>query len=156
MTTAGGLRLFLDRSTNAKRFAEAARELCPDVQTIGELYGVMPAETVMDEQWIADAGAAGRICVGADQRILANLLELQAILDHSARYLVFSDNNTPTRQRIIQFRELYPQLEPLADIPGPWVYKLTRGGLQKVGEDVLRARLARARERLDKSAPEPL
>ena len=67
MTTAGGLRLFLDRSTNAKRFAEAARELCPDVQTIGDLYGVAPAENIMDERWIADASAAGRICVGADK-----------------------------------------------------------------------------------------
>ncbi|WP_327430498.1 hypothetical protein [Streptomyces sp. NBC_01236] len=148
MTTAGGLRLFLDRSTNAKRFAEAARELCPDVQTIGDLYGVIPAEAVMDEQWIADASAAGRICVGADQRILSNLLELEAIINHSARYLVFADNNTPTRQRIAHFRELYPKLEPLADIPGPWVYKLTRGGLQEVKGDVLRARLAQTRERL--------
>ncbi|MDX3507484.1 hypothetical protein PV755_00855 [Streptomyces caniscabiei] len=150
MTTAGGLRLFLDRSTNAKRFAEAARELCPDVQTIGDLYGITPAETVMDERWIADASAAGRICVGADKAILSNLLELQAILDHSARYLVFTDNNTPTRQRIAHFRELYDQLVPLAAIPGPWVYKLTRGGLQEVNADLLRARLDQARERLGK------
>jgi hypothetical protein len=150
MTTAGGLRLFLDRSTNAKRFAEAARELCSDVQTIGDLYGVAPAETVLDERWIADASAAGRICVGADKAILSNLLELQAILDHSARYLVFTDNNTPTRQRIAHFRELYDQLVPLAVIPGPWVYKLTRGGLQEVNADLLRARLDQARERLGK------
>ncbi|MGW2524880.1 hypothetical protein ACWC09_49630 [Streptomyces sp. NPDC001617] len=92
------------------------------MQTIGDLYGVAPAEAVSDQQWIADATAAGRICVGADKAILSNFLELQAILDHSARYLVFTDNNTPTRQRITHFRELYEQLPPLAEIPGPWVY----------------------------------
>ncbi|MFF3891408.1 hypothetical protein [Streptomyces sp. NPDC001914] len=148
MTEAGGLRLFLDRSAHAHRFAEAARELCPDVQTIGDLYGVTPAESVLDEQWIADASEAGRICIGSDKAILSNLLELQAILDHSARYVVFTDNNTPTRVRIAQFREVYEQLVPLAEIPGPWVYKLTRGGLQKVSATVLRDRLDQARTRV--------
>jgi hypothetical protein len=150
MTEAGGLRLFLDRSAHARRFAEAVRELCPDVQTIGDLYGVVPAESVLDERWIADASAAGRICVGSDKAILSNLLELQAILEHSARYLVFTDNNTPTRARIAQFREVYEQLVPLAETPGPWVYKLTRGGLQKVSATVLRDRLDQARSRLEK------
>lgn len=147
MTTAGGLRLFLDRSTNARRFAEAAREICSDVQTIGDLYGVLPAESVMDECWIADASAAGRICIGADKAILSNLLEIQAILEHSARYVVFTDNNTPTLERIAQFRAVYGQLIPLAEIPGPWVYKLTKGGLQAVGESALIARLEQARAR---------
>ncbi|WP_415941449.1 hypothetical protein [Streptomyces sp. 067-1] len=148
MTGAGGLRLFLDRSTNAKSFAQAVRELCPDVQTIGDLYGVLPAEAVQDQRWIADASAAGRICVGADKAILSNLLELQAILQHSARYLVFTDNNTPTRQRVTHFRELHDQIVPLAGIPGPWVYKLTRGGLQAVSADVLQARLKQALQRI--------
>ncbi|MEU9407292.1 hypothetical protein AB0E08_16620 [Streptomyces sp. NPDC048281] len=152
MTTAAGLRLFLDRSTNARRFAEAARELCPDVQTIGDLYGVLPAEAVLDERWIADASAAGRICVGADKAILSNLLELQAILEHSARYVVFTDNNTPTRERVTQFRAVYDQLVPLAEIPGPWVYKLTKGGLQAVGADVLATRLEQARARVTKQS----
>jgi hypothetical protein len=152
MTTAGGLRLFLDRSTNARRFAEAARELCPDVQTIGDLYGVVPAESVMDDRWIADASAAGRICVGADKAILSNLLELQAILEHSARYVVFTDNNTPTRERVSQFRAVYEQLIPLASVPGPWVYKLTKGGLQAVQADVLTTRLEQARARVTKQS----
>jgi hypothetical protein len=146
------LRLFLDRSTNARRFAEAARELCPDVQTIGDLYGVVPAESVLDVRWIADASAAGRICVGADKAILSNLLELQAILDHAARYVVFTDNNTPTRERIAQFRAAYELLIPLAEIPGPWVYKLGRSGLQGVGADVLRARLDQARARVARTS----
>ncbi|MFJ8269345.1 hypothetical protein ACIQ8G_03060 [Streptomyces sp. NPDC094154] len=154
MTQAGGLRLFLDRSTNAKSFAQAARELCPDVLTIGDLYGVTPAEAVEDQQWIADASADGRICVGADKAILSNLLELRAILEHSARYLVFTDNNTPTRQRIAHFRELYDDIVPLAGIPGPWVYKLTRGGLQAVAADVLQARLEQAMERVNKRSDE--
>lgn len=47
---AGGLRLFLDRSTNSKRFAQAVRERVPDVVTIGERYGVKAAEGIQDVQ----------------------------------------------------------------------------------------------------------
>ncbi|MFI7347114.1 hypothetical protein ACIBSR_12665 [Streptomyces sp. NPDC049936] len=141
--------MFLDRSTNAKSFAQAVRELCPDVQTIGDLYGVLPAEAVQDQRRIADPSAAGRICVGANKAILSNLLERQAIFQHSARYLVFTDNNTPTRQRITHFRELHDQIVSLAvGIPGPWVYKLTRGGLQAVSADVLQAHLKQALQRI--------
>jgi hypothetical protein len=89
---------------------------------------------------------------GADKAILSNLLELQAILDHAARYVVFTDNNTPTRERIAQFRAAYELLIPLAEIPGPWVYKLGRSGLQGVGADVLRARLDQARARVARTS----
>ena len=65
MMSAGGeeLRLFLDRSTNAKRFAEAVRAHVADVVTIGERYGVRPAERIEDRQWLAEATAEGRVCV---------------------------------------------------------------------------------------------
>lgn len=109
---------------------------------------------MQDQQWIADATADGRICVGADKAILSNLLELRAILEHSARYLVFTDNNTPTRQRIAHFRELYEHILPLADIPGPWAYKLTRGGLHAVPADALQARLEQILERVNKRSGE--
>lgn len=61
MTEAGGIRLFLDRSTNGKRFAEAVKRLFPETVTIGERYGVAAAEGVPDVDWIRDATAEGRI-----------------------------------------------------------------------------------------------
>ncbi len=42
------LRLFLDRSTNGKRFIDGIRRLVDDVETIGDRYGVRDAEAVKD------------------------------------------------------------------------------------------------------------
>lgn len=147
MTGEGGPRLFLDRSTNSKRFAEGVRGLVTDVVTIGERYGVQAAEGIEDRQWIAEATAEGRICVGADAAILSNELELAAVLEHSARYLVFSHNNLTSQEQVARFRELLPQILPLAEREGPWVYKLTADGLLEVPEEVLRQRLAARRQR---------
>lgn len=145
---AGGLRLFLDRSTNSKRFAQAVRERVPDVVTIGERYGVKAAEGIQDVQWIAEATAERRICVGADSAMLGkNELELAAILEHSARYLVFSHNNLTSRELIERFHALLPQIQPLAEVKGPWVYKLTADRLSEVPERVLRQRLEARRRR---------
>lgn len=44
------LRLFLDRSTQGKRFVAAVRELVDDVETINDRYGVKPAESIPDIQ----------------------------------------------------------------------------------------------------------
>lgn len=76
-----------------------------------------------------------------------NELELAAILEHSARYLVFSHNNLTSRELIERFHTLLPQIRPLADVQGPWVYKLTADGLSEVPEGVLRQRLAARRRR---------
>jgi hypothetical protein len=42
------LQLFLDRSTNGKRFIEGIRRLVDDVETIGDCYGGRPAEDIKD------------------------------------------------------------------------------------------------------------
>ena len=74
MTKPAPLRLFLDRSTQGRRFVEAVRDMVDDVETIDDRYGVRPAEHVPDITWIADATAAGRILVGAGRYILRNPL----------------------------------------------------------------------------------
>jgi len=40
------LRLFLDRSTQGRRFVEAVRDMVDDVETIDGRYGARPAEHV--------------------------------------------------------------------------------------------------------------
>lgn len=145
MTSAGGLKLFLDRSTNSKRFAETVRRHVPDVVTIGERYGVRPAEHVRDEQWLADATAEGRICVGADKMILTNELEIAAILEHRTRYVVFANNNMTGREQSERFVACLDALRELTDRPGPWVFKITGSGLSEVGVEQLRERLSQRR-----------
>jgi hypothetical protein len=48
MTTAPPLKLFLDRSTQGRRFVQAVKALVQDVQTINDRQGVQAAEAVPD------------------------------------------------------------------------------------------------------------
>ncbi|MCX4550381.1 MULTISPECIES: hypothetical protein [Streptomyces] len=147
MTEPGGIRLFLDRSTNGKRFAEAVKHLCPETVTIGDRYGVAAAEKVPDVDWIRDATAEGRICVGSDIRIVSNMLELEAVVEHSARFFLFPNNNLTVAEQIARFERLHDALARAAAEPGPWVHKLTAGGLNHTSGEVLVQRLAAARRR---------
>lgn len=123
------LKLFLDRSTQGKRFVAAVRLLVDDVVTINDQYGVNPAEIVPDTRWIADASAEGRILLGADRNILRNPLERQMICKSAARYVVFATNNTPVRLMIELFERDLPRIRNLTGIPGPWAYRIARHGI---------------------------
>lgn len=101
------LRLFLDRSTQGRRFVAAVRDLVNDVETIDDRYGGRPAERVPDVRWIADATADGRILVGADRYMLRSQLERRAV--RRARALA----------RMIElFTEHLPGIRELTDEPG--------------------------------------
>lgn len=119
MSDAASLRLFLDRSTQSKRFVAAVRGLVDDVVTINDRYGTKAAEGIPDIRWIAEASAEGRILIGADRNILRNRLERHAICKSSARYIVFSNNNMPVRRMIELFEHHLPDICELATIPAP-------------------------------------
>ncbi|MFI1585776.1 hypothetical protein [Embleya sp. NPDC020630] len=135
MSEQASVRLFLDRSTNSKRFAAAVREMVTDVVTIGDRYGIKAAEKVSDTTWLSDASAEGRICVGADGKILYNPLERRAICVHAARYVVFSNNNMPSATTIKLFREHLPKIAALKDRAGPWVFKIAPHGMYEAKLD---------------------
>lgn len=143
MTPAGGLRLFLDRSTNSKQFAAGLREAGCDVVTIGERYGVAAAQDVKDTQWLSDASDDGRICVGADKAILSNQIELAAVLAYRARYVVFSNNNVTGRQQLALMVAVLDGVRTLAGREGPWVAVAGRGGLMETPVEKLHARLGK-------------
>ncbi|HEX6075193.1 MAG TPA: hypothetical protein VFZ32_08015 [Micromonosporaceae bacterium] len=126
------LWLFLDRSTQGKRFVGAVRSLVEDVVTINDMYGGKPAESVADVQWIADASASGRILIGADRYILRNPLERRTICRNAARYVVFGTNNTPVRLLIEMFERDLPRIRQLTSTPGPWVYRIARHGMERL------------------------
>jgi hypothetical protein len=120
------LKLFVDRSTQGKRFVRAVRSLVDDVETIDDRYGVQPAEKIPDVQWIADATADGRILIGADVRILRNPLERRAICRHAARYVMFANNNMPVRLMIELFTRELPKIQELTSTTGPWVQRISQ------------------------------
>lgn len=115
------LALFLDRSTQGRRFVEGVRGLVDDVETIADRYGRDAAQEVPDTQWIADATAAGRILVGADRRILLNPLERRAVCRHRARDVVFGTNNLRVPDMVALFAASLPAIRAHADEPGPRV-----------------------------------
>ena len=126
------LALFLDRSTQGRRFVEAVRALVDDVETIADRYGRDAAQDVPDTQWIADATAAGRILVGADRRILLNPLERRAVCRHKARYVVFGTNNLRVPDMVALFSASLPAIRAQADEPGPWVLRIARHGVERL------------------------
>lgn len=132
MSETSPLRLFLDRSTQGRRFVDGVRRLVDDVETIDDRYGRQAAERVPDPQWIADATADGRVLVGADRYILRNPLERQAICGTRARYVVFGTNNL----RVVLMLELFTQnltrIRSLVDEPGPWVYRIAQHGFERL------------------------
>ena len=132
MTEPSPLRLFLDRSTQGRRFVEAVRQLVDDVETIADRYGARAAERIPDLQWIAEATADGRILVGADRYILRNPLERQAICRARARYIVFGTNNLRIPLMIELFSKNLDHIHSLVDEPGPWVYRIARHGLERL------------------------
>lgn len=126
------LRLFLDRSTQARRFVAAVRQLVDDVQTIDDRYGAGPAEALPDTVWIADASADGRILVGADRYLLRNPLERRAVCRARARYVVFSTNNLSTALKIELFERSLPTIRQLTSLPGPWVHRIAQHGMERL------------------------
>ncbi len=136
LLTPPALKLFLDRSVQGRRFVEAIRLLVEDVETINDRYGVKPAEQILDEQWIVEASADGRILIGADLRIRRNLLERQAVCRHAARYVVFGNNNMAPKVMIELFTRHLSQIRLLTTEPGPWVRRIAQGGdMDKVALD---------------------
>lgn len=126
------LKLFLDRSTQGKRFIEAVRRLVDDVETINDRYGVKPAEGIPDTRWIADASAEGRILIGADRYILRNRLERHAICKSAARYVVFGNNNMSVRLMIELLERDLPHIRELTALPGPWVHRIAQHGINRL------------------------
>jgi PIN domain-containing protein len=126
------LRLFLDRSTNGRRFIDGIRRLVDDVETIGDRYGVRPAEDIKDPRWIADATAAGRILLGADKRILRSPVERRAVCRADARYIVFGSGNLSDSQLLKLFEQNLPAIHLLTSVPGPWVQRIARHGMERL------------------------
>lgn len=132
MTEPPPLRLFLDRSTNGKRFIEGIRRLVDDVETIGDRYGVRPAEDIKDPRWIADASEDGRILLRADKNILREPVERRAVCRARARYVVFGSGNLSTGQLLKLFEQNLPALRRLTPVPGPWVQRIAQHGMDRL------------------------
>ncbi|WP_026455074.1 PIN-like domain-containing protein [Saccharomonospora iraqiensis] len=90
------------------------------------------AEHVADTRWIAEVSADGRILVGADRNIVRNPLERRAICLACARYIVFSNNNTPVHEMVDRFERHVPRIAELAKLPGPWVYRIAKHGIERL------------------------
>lgn len=128
------LKVFLDRSIGTRVIGGALRELGVDVETIHDRYGD-ESPTVKDVRWIADASEAGRVLIGADQRIRYNPLERQAVCRHGARCFTFPRGNLTAAQMIERLTRHLPEIAQQADAPGPYVYHLLPNALTRMALD---------------------
>jgi hypothetical protein len=126
------LRLFLDRITNGKRFVQSIRRLSGNMETIGDRYGVRPAEDIKDPRWIADATEDGRILLGANKRILRSPVEGRAVCRARARYIVFGSGNLSDARLVELFEENLPSIRQLTAVSGPWAQRIAQHGMDRL------------------------
>jgi hypothetical protein len=125
------LRLFLDRSTNGKRFIEGIRRLVRNVETIGDRYGVRPAEDIKDPRRIADATEDGPTLLGADKRILRCPVGRRAVCRARARYILFRSANLSNSKLLELFEQNLPAIRLLTSGPGPWAQRIAQHGMDQ-------------------------
>lgn len=128
------LRIFLDRSVGTKKIAAALRELNLDVETIQDRYGAA-SPTTADEQWIAEATAAGRILIGADQRIRYRPLERRTICRAGARCFTFPSGSMKGDEMVARLIQHLDAMSAAAAEAGPYVYHLAPAVLQRMKLD---------------------
>lgn len=82
-----------------------------------------------DVQWIPIVAERGWLIVTRDAKIQERLPELEAVRTSGARMLnIASRDATNTWAQLEVFMTRWREIEPLIDMPGPFIRILTRGG----------------------------
>lgn len=87
-----------------------------------------------DEVWIPIAAAEGWVVISRDRHIKSRPAERQAVIDNGCR-LVTLDASKAQLTKWLELEILVNQwrkLEELAELPGPWIYTISRTALRKV------------------------
>ena len=114
-------QLFVDRSLGRHLLPDALREHGFVVHTLASVFGEERGQHVVDEDWIAHAGAKGWVVLTKDDAIRRRPLELAAI--ERFRVQVFCLTNAGLRgdQQRDRFLANIYRITQRARKPGPWI-----------------------------------
>jgi hypothetical protein len=122
---------FLDRSLGRHVVADALRAEGLAVQTLAERYPETE-ELVEDEVWIPEVTAAGLVILMKDDRIRRKPREQQAILESGARAFVVTNANLTGEHLAEVFVENRHRIIQRSRHPGPYIYGVYPGRLEKL------------------------
>lgn len=86
-----------------------------------------------DTDWIPRVAAEGWLIITRDNRIQHHRAEIAAVRDHGAKMIALTGRDA--RSTWTQLEVLFTQwrrIEPLAEIPGPFVWTVTRTARQAI------------------------
>jgi hypothetical protein len=122
---------FLDRSLGRHVVADALRAEGLVVQTLAERYEETE-EFVADEDWIREVTADGLVILMKDDRIRRKPQEQRAILESESRAFVVTNANLTGEQLAGLFVENRHRIIQRSRHPGPYIYGVYSGRLEKL------------------------
>ena len=120
---------FLDRSLGDFRVPQGLRKAGWTVVTMRERYGKLPAQSLADVDWIADAAAQEEIMLTADKSIAKRPREVGVVVRAQARVVALKDGRVTAQQQVDLFLAHASALMALEDRKGPFVLTLSTRGL---------------------------
>ncbi|MDQ6950009.1 MAG: hypothetical protein M3256_28140 [Actinomycetota bacterium] len=98
------------------------RPACPIVDT-----------DVDDDVWIPEVARRGWLILTRDKAIDRRPGEKQAVLRHAAKLVTIASNEVLDNWRMLEIvMSQWRQIEGLTDLPGPFIYTVTRTGLAPI------------------------
>lgn len=85
-----------------------------------------------DTVWIPQVAALGWVTITRDRHIQSRPAERSAIVNHSARVITLDARHALNKWAQLEIIVTqWRAIEALADIPGPWIYTVTRTSRRK-------------------------
>jgi hypothetical protein len=123
---------FIDRSLGRKHLANALTEQGVIVHTMASVYGEDVAQSLADEQWLADAGAQGWIVLMKDDAIRRRPAERDALADAAVRAFCLTNANLRADEQSERFVGNLTRILRRAQTPGPYIYGVYEGYIKRL------------------------
>ena len=82
---------------------------------------------IPDADWIQQVAQQGWLIITRDQRIAKRYRERQTVAKHGARMIAITSNERLDNWKILEvFMSQWRWIESMVDIPGPFIYGITR------------------------------
>lgn len=122
---------FIDRSLGRHVVPDGLRALGLTVRTLVDVYGDRE-ETVLDEEWLHDAGLNGWIVLTKDDRLRYNSAEREALIAAGVRVFCLTNRHLSGAQQLQRFTDNINRIIQRAEHPGPFIYGVYERRLQRL------------------------
>lgn len=91
------------------------------------------ARGMLDEEWLPVVGDSGRIVLMRDKRIRYRRPERERLMAHGVKAFCLTGSGNQNRWDMLRLIvRHWDRIEETAELPGPFIYGVTSGGLSKL------------------------